>query len=151
MVVLEIEDIKKFMSALLIEELFDRLLLIRAQIKMAVSFDIDGTKNMSFFDTAELEEVQDREKFEVWSTVRPVVLNIVKGKKLPTRMSVMLKKKDSGDGISYSINILYENSSLKVITNVSQKGFSLERPDSSGWDEYVEQIISKQQISYVRI
>ncbi len=151
MVVLEIEDIKKFMSALLIEELFDRLLLIRAQIKMAVSFDIDGTKNMSFFDTAELEEAQDREEFEAWSTVRPVVLSIVKGKKLPTRMSVMLKKKDSGDGISYSINILYENSSLKVITNVSQKGFSLERPDSSGWDEYVEQIISKQQISYVRI
>lgn len=148
MVVIEIEDIKKFMSALLIEELFDRLLLVRAQIKMAVSYDIDGRKNTAFYDTEELSENNEKDEFETWAKVRPTVMNIVKGKKLPLRMSLMLKKHDNGDGIGYSINILYENSSLKVITNVSQTGFSLERPDSAGWDAYVEQIFRKHEIAY---
>lgn len=144
MFVIEIEDIKRFMGKLLIENAFDSLSLVQAEIKMAVTYEIDGRINKAFLNSDEEEESGE---FIAWSDIKPQVMNLIKGKKLPVKMKLMLENPEKQD-VTYSLNVIYENARLRLITNVTQKTFSLERPDVSGWEEYIKGILKDNQIAY---
>lgn len=144
MLAVEIEDIKRFMGKLLLEEVFDGLVLVQAEIKMAVTFSIDGRINRSFLNT---EEEEEHGEFTGWGEIRPQIMNIIKGKRLPVKMKIMLAGKGSGE-VAYSLNILYENAGLRLITNASMKSFSLDRPDSSEWEEEIISLLKNNQIAY---
>lgn len=148
MLALTIEDTKKFMSSLLIENLFDDYVLVHAQIKTSVTFEIDGRCNRAFFDTEELQAKNC--EFEKWANIKPVVMNMIKGRRLPVRMHISLKA-SGDDNISYGINILYENASLKLVTNTMSSGFTLNRPDGSEWDRTVCGLLSDNAIPYVEM
>ncbi|MCQ2495463.1 MAG: DUF5721 family protein [Lachnospiraceae bacterium] len=146
MLAIEIEDIKKFMSCLLIENCFDSFFLVRAEIKTAVSYEIDGKQNASFYDTDEREAFA-ASPYIRWGEIKPVVMNMIKGKRLPVKMKISLLGNVNRPEFDYNMNVLYENGSLKLVTNVSSKQFSLEKPDEGEWNRYIIESLKKNGIA----
>lgn len=142
MLALEIEDIKRFMSCLLIDDCFDSFFFVRAEIKTAVSYDIDGKINTFFYDSDERETLA-ASPYARWGEHKAVVLSMIKGKRLPVRMKIILLGNIDRPEFDYNINILYENGCLKLITNVTTKEFSLIRPEEGDWNRYIIETLKK--------
>ena len=84
MIALQIQDIKNFMSKLLLSQTFDNFLLVEGTITTYNTFRIDGRVHKDFFTEEEIEErgLSDRE-FSLWKEVKPFCLELIKGKKTP--------------------------------------------------------------------
>ena len=67
MIALQIQDIKNFMSKLLLSQTFDHFLLVEGTITTYNTFRIDGRIHKSFFTDEEMEErgLNTRE-FSLW-------------------------------------------------------------------------------------
>lgn len=150
---LRIIDIKNFMGSMLNGELFDSFLFVEGDINMAVSYHIDGKLNKGFFNTDE-EELLGGPGLECWSNVRGLVMQMVKGKRLPVSMKLVLQLKEEfsssicGNKEKLFINIRYDSSGLKLITGVSYAVFTMERQTEDAWDESVKLFLRKKEIAY---
>lgn len=155
MTVLEIEDIKKFMSVLLKGDAFDRFLMVETEIRTGITYRIDGTVNKSFIGDSDNEDGNDNEvllqDFCRWESVKGLCTEMIKGKRTPAKLKITMKKPvaDENDGrFSYILNLMYENGKLMLVTNVTAVSFSLERPDNDRWTAYVVNILKKCEIAY---
>ena len=93
MLALTFPETKAFMSRLLLSPVFDRFLLVEAQISTGVTISIDGHFLKDFYTEEELEEKEYADSsFSYWEHLRPVCLNLIKGKKTPL---VMLSRETS--------------------------------------------------------
>ena len=66
MVMIEIENIKKFMAGFLGGNLFDDFLMSEGKLSMNISYEFDGKILKEFYDT---EEWKENEKAEFQTTV----------------------------------------------------------------------------------
>ena len=84
MIALQIQDIKNFMSKLLLSQTFDNFLMVEGSIKTYNTIRIDGRIHKDFFTNEEKEEhhLEERE-FSLWKEVKPFCLELIKGKKTP--------------------------------------------------------------------
>ena len=82
MIALQIQDIKNFMSRLLLSQTFDNFLLVEGTIITYNTFRIDGRVHKNFFTEEELEDnnLNNRE-FSLWKEVKPLCLELIKGKR----------------------------------------------------------------------
>ena len=84
MIALQIQDIKSFMSKLLLSQTFDQFLLVEGSITTYNTFRIEGRLHKDFFTEEEREEkgMASRD-FSLWKDVKPFCLELIKGKKTP--------------------------------------------------------------------
>lgn len=159
---LTITDIKSFVHKLLIEEAFDTFLLVEANVKSGISYYVSGQINKAFFDSEELQGLTS-DKYVTWSTVRPHIYNIIKGKNMPLGFKLIFILSDanteriieknnlpitSEDVAALSLNILFDGQSIHITTSASLKAFSLDKTLERLWDENLEAYFKQQQISY---
>ncbi len=139
-----IEDIKKFMSDLLVGNEFDNFLVSEVSITTTNTFTIDGHINKNFFSPEELEERKDKE-LSFWSEIKPVCYELIKGKKTPWKFKIVFMKRiednEQIDGLF--INVKFENNVLTCITGSSMKSFSMDKTFENEWDEQVESHLKK--------
>ena len=133
MTALRVTNIKSFMGLLFSGTAFDNFLLVEGDINTSINYHLDGKVNMNFYTEEELEELKI-EEFQTWGVTKPIVTQIIKGKKLPVSMKLVLKKGGPGD-MTYLLNIRFDNNSLILITGISHAVFTLDKTGEKEWDE----------------
>ena len=134
----QISDIKDCMSKLLTGEAFDSFYLVEAVILMGISYQLDGHLNRSFYDS---EQTPSRD-FCLWKEARPVVFQIIKGKRQPLGLKIILAFPDNAlewfikesrcpfsreDIEGIYVNIHFESGSLRITSGISYRVFSTDR------------------------
>ncbi len=160
MISAKINEQKNFMSRLLTSELFDSFFVESATIDTYNTFSIDGRIHKEFYkDLSSTEQIPDDE-FSKWSKIRPICLELIKGKQTPlsfkfvlmadedTKMSVL---KDAGaenlsDQVSMVLNIGFSHGQVVVTTGVAMKVFSLDKTAEKAWDKYIPSFLESNDI-----
>ena len=166
MIALQIQDIKNFMSKLLLSQTFDHFLLVEGSITTFNTFRIEGRVHKDFFSEEELEAqtLSDRE-FSLWKEVKPICLELIKGKKTPLgfKFIFQLSKENTakllaGSGITslqpenisgLLLNIRFDGSSLTCITAANLNLFTMDKSLEHAWDDMIKRFLKQQEISFL--
>ncbi len=140
------------MSKLLATDFFDSFLVEEATIETYNTFSIDGRIHRDFYkDTIEEQEDIPQEEFSKWEKLRPICLELIKGKRTPIAFKFVLHldkaSKDrlfqdidsdiSADQVSFGIIIKYAQGEVVITTGVSYSIFTLDKEAEKAWDKYI--------------
>ena len=164
MIALQIQDIKNFMSKLLLSQTFDHFQIVEGAITTFNTFHIEGRIHRDFFTAEELEELEHRE-FSLWKEVKPLCLELNKGKKTPLsfKFTFQLSKENTekllvSSGITsirpenvsgLLLNVRFDNGALSVITATNLSLFTLDKSLEHAWDDMVKRFLKQQEISFL--
>ena len=166
MVALQIQDIKNFMSKLLLSQTFDNFHIVEGTVTTFNTFRIEGRIHKDFFTAEELEEqaLENRE-FSLWKEVKPFCLELIKGKKTPLsfKFTFQLSKENTAKLLVSSgitsiqpenisgllLNIRFDNGALCVITAANLNLFTLDKSLEHAWDDMVKRFLKQQEISFL--
>ncbi len=166
MIALQIQDIKNFMSKLLLSQTFDNFLLVEGSITTYNTFRIDGRVHKDFFTE---EEMEDRalisREFSLWKEVKPFCLELIKGKKTPLgfKFSFQLSAENTAKLLSSSgitsilpenvsgllLNVRFEHGALNLITATNLNLFTLDKSLEHAWDNMVKRFLKQQEVSFL--
>lgn len=162
MISLTIKDTKSFMSHLLLKNTFDTLYLSEADISTSVTFSINGSINKDYYTTEEYEQLSHK-KYSLWSAVKPLCFDIIKGKKVPSSMKIVfiLPENICESIISYyslpftlsdigalCINIRYINGNVTITTGSSLNIFTLDKSADIALDDYIKKFLVNASIDF---
>ncbi len=146
MVSLEIEDVKEFMGQLFhSDSMFDTFDVHDIKVQTLYLTTISGRVNTKWLDTEE-----EAGEFVHWSDVRPIVFQLIKGKKTPQSM-VLNFTKILEAGNRGALQVRYEENGLRLITGYSMAEFSLDKTKEQDWDQQCMQYLVSKEISYTKI
>lgn len=167
MIAVQIQDIKDFMSKLLLGNTFDSFWLSEASITTSVSYTIDGFLHPEFYDTQEAELLQEEGRtYALWRDMKPFCFSVIKGKKTPLSFKIvfMLSQKNTqkllaSSKLSYQledifglfVNFQFDGQHLTCTTGTSLKTFSLDKSLDRVWDEMILKFFKQQQISCLSV
>lgn len=166
MIALQIQDIKNFMSKLLLSQIFDHFLLIEGSVTTYNTFHIDGRIHKDFYTTEEIETLNlNDQEFSHWKEIRPFCLNLIKGHKTPLgfRFVFQLSKENTAKLLTASgitsilpenvsgllLNIRYDSNGLSCITATNLNLFTMDKSLEHAWDEMVKRFLKQQEISFL--
>ena len=147
-----------FMSALLSSDTFDSFLLEEAQIKTAVSWQLDGRLNRDFYDTEVWDDPAQRPWPNIpWSEIRPMCRDLIKGKRAPVSMQfvLMLKPELAGKLIGENVpvralllSVRGEGKELRLFSAVDFRTFSMDKEPEQTWNTAVLKFLDNKGITY---
>lgn len=143
---IKVTGIKTFMNELFTGTAFDNFQFVEGDISVAMDFKISGRVNMSFYSEEELEQLKV-EEYMYWREAKENVKQIIKGKRLPVSMKLVLKKPGAGD-ISYIVNVRFDNNNLVLVTGVSHTVFTTDKSGEVEWDNNMCSFLKKHEIEY---
>ncbi len=162
MICLRIKNIKDFMQKFLMSEAFADFLLVEARIDTHVSYGVDGRIRREFYTKEELEAHEFRE-FAGWESVRPQIVQAVKGKRTPLFMKLVLaydpdktkklleKEEQAGSGgfIKYLLcTVKYENGMLTLTGGAAYQGFTMDKDPEKCWDQELCRVVDAIGLEY---
>lgn len=149
MVCLKIKNTKEFMQKFLMTEAFADFLLTEAKIDTSVSYNIDGRIRKEFY-TKEEQETQKFHEYAAWESVRPQIVQMVKGKRTPLLMRLVLayapekakaclEREEQTAGSESFVRYLlctvkYENGLITLTGGISYQGFTMDKNPEKCWD-----------------
>ncbi|WP_024864497.1 DUF5721 family protein [Butyrivibrio sp. FCS014] len=167
MIAIRIRGQKNFMAKLLTTDLFDRYLLEEATIETFNTFTIDGKINRDFYDGYEgLEDGENAADpgaaFSTWSMIRPICLDLIKGKRTPLSFKFVLFLDDNSkeelfrtkdidmqpDQVSFGIIIKFSSGEVQITTGISHKTFTMDKTAEKAWDAYIPSFLDSNGIDY---
>ena len=153
MIALQVQDVKNFMSHLLIENDFDAFWLNEASITTFVTYTMDGTLHKAFFDSDQAEILSRSQRtYALWKELKPFCFQIMKGKYTPLHFKIVFQLSrqnlekllaDSGlsmhadDVFGLYLNIQYDGKQIVCTTGSSLRTFTMDRTLDRLWDEMV--------------
>ncbi|HJB14972.1 MAG TPA: hypothetical protein IAA05_02900 [Candidatus Blautia excrementipullorum] len=164
MLALKINDVKTFMTQLLIGDTFDAFPMAEASVTTFNTFTIDGWVNKEFYDTDTQDILtQNAVIYSQWKKIKPFCRSIIRGKLLPLQFRIVfqlaphqisdiLKTEDpeltANTFSSFSLNIQYKNKTLLCTTGVAHKSFTLDKGPEQYWDDAVLLFFKSLNIDY---
>ena len=148
---LDNEDIKKFMNLLLRGTAFDVFRVHSGEITTCCTFKIDGAVNKDFF-----EEAPTGGRCP-WSTLRPVVFGMIKGKRLPKLFKLVLAVPEDKLPLLHEnckeafLNINYENGKISFVTGTMQKEFSMDKAQDEAFENYIKKLFKKLELTAISL
>lgn len=140
---IEILDIKLFMQHLFQSSLLDSYEFISADICTDITYQLEGRIHKDFFTPSERESLSlEVSSYLLWETMKERVFTLIKGKKTPLRMKIVLgltqnkiqsflsathANLTSSDIDGMYLNILFQEGKLTIVCGVSYKIFTLEK------------------------
>ena len=161
MIAIKVPKQKIFMSKLLTGGLFDDYLVEEVVIDTYNTFTIDGHVHNEFYKNANSDENEIiAEDFSKWEKLRPICLELIKGKQTPLGFKFVLRLSDSGkakifkdldsdisaDQVSFGINIRYSSGEVVITTGVFCSIFTLDKEAEKAWDNYVPSFLESNDI-----
>ncbi|MCR5321954.1 MAG: DUF5721 family protein [Lachnospiraceae bacterium] len=143
---IKVTGIKVFMNILFNDAAFDNFQFVEGDISVAMDYHISGRVNMNFFSEEELDQLK-LEEYMYWREAKESVKQMIKGKKLPVSMKLVLKKQGGGD-ITYIVNIRFDNNNLMLVTGVSHTVFTTDKSGEIEWDNNMCSFLKKHEIEY---
>ena len=143
-------ETKQFMSELLKSDTFDTFEVKLVDIETFIKISLNCKINKTFFDLNEQENIKN--DFALWKDIKPIVYKIIKGKKLPKNLKIVLSlpkdlvKEISSSSTTMFLNIIYENKEIVCITGISEKVFSLDKSSEQKWDNTIKTFFKKHNI-----
>ena len=164
MIALQVQDIKSFMSKLLIGTDFDAFWLSEATVTTSITYTLDGLLHPDFFDTQEAELLQaEGREYTLWKDIKPFCFSIMKGKKTPLHFKIvfLLSRKNvekllqdhplgltTEDIFGLFVNFQYDGTHLTCTTGTSLKTFTLDKTLDHVWDDLIQKFFKQQKIPY---
>ena len=152
MIAVRIPKQKNLMAKLLTTELFDDFLLEEAVIDTYNTFTIDGRIHKEFYNDQGTEENEiPTEELSSWKKIRPICLELIKGKQTPLGFKFVLhssselrekilSEQDMGispDQFTLGINIKLSQGNIIITTGISCSIFTLDKSAEKAWDEFI--------------
>ena len=166
MVCLKIKSTKEFMQKFLMSGAFADFLLVEAKIDTFVSYTIDGYVRRDFY-TKEEQELQEFAEFASWELVRPQVVQLIKGKRTPLLMKVVLacvkekakacleREEETAGSESFVKYLLctvkYENGVITLTGGISYQGFTMDKSPEKCWDRALCRLMEEKGLEYEMI
>ena len=157
MISLQITSLKGFMAGMLTSDLFDDFLLEEATIDTLNTFSMDGHINHEFFSSEEPYPYE----FRVFSDVKGLFFDLIKGKRTPLSFKFVLTFKpekceelfadkdiDFGFIKDLVLCVKFDGTFASVTTGTSYNTFVLDKTADRIWDEYVRVFLFEQGIHY---
>ncbi len=161
MISLQIEDIKLFMHQLLKDTTFDDFEVVSLELSHNVNVTIEGRLNHDYYSPEEQETLKDQAYIK-WNDLRPTILPLLRGSKLPASLKIILSMSEkarlniiekSGTNFSpeavngFLMNIQYSNKTLKIITGTNYKQFIPDKSLEHYFDDTIRRFFSKHDIA----
>jgi hypothetical protein len=148
---------KDFMNKLLCTDCFNDFLLSEAVIAVRTTHTIDGRLNRDYYEKDEWEDRQARPYDHAsWADIRPVCLDLIKGKRTPASLKFILlcspsRQKEiladgSGPVTALALRISFQNDTLSLTTGVSYSTFVPGHDAEHAFDSWVRNFLSEKQI-----
>ena len=167
MLAIQIKDVKTFMSKLLSGNTFDSFLLEEAQIHTFNTFTIDGHQNRDFYTKEELEDPElFQYEYSEWKNMKTICFQIIKGKKVPTFMKIILHQKpeyvytilEEGGALEFSdtlkalvVTIRFDVNGLLITTGTSFSTFIMDKTPDLLWDNRFRKFLAEQEIEFEEV
>ncbi len=140
----KIEDVKEFMSLLLLKENFDKFCVGSVELKTLVSISINGTLQADWLSEEE-RELYEGQEYVPWKLLRPLVFSLIKGKQTPQIMRIQFVHYfDNGD--CGGLRIQYEKGELSCISMYTAATFTLDKSGEQVWDDQCAEFLKRNQI-----
>ena len=157
---------KDFMTKILATDIFDFFLVNEITIETYNTFNINGKINKEFYNDSALDDKAESsvnaDKYSNWSTLRPVCLNLIKGKRTPlgfkfvfylddAHKSKLISENEIGilpDQVVLGLNIKYANGEMILTTGTAYNIFTLDKELEKVWDNYIPGFLDKNNIEY---
>ncbi len=152
MIAIKVVKQKNFMAKLLTSELFDNFLTEEVVIDTYNTFTIDGRIHKEFYKNAnEEDDACPKEEFSKWEKLRPICLELIKGRQTPLGFKFILRLDDQQkaslfetidsditmDQVSLGINIKFSSGEVVITTGVNYSIFTLDKEAEKAWDNYI--------------
>jgi len=162
MIALNIEDMKGFVSKLLVHETFDKFYVGESIVRTFADFKMGGSLNKDYYASDEQELLEGR-TLCLWSEVRPFAYSLIRGHKLPVAFQFIFQLSEKNqqwllarntsavspeDVKGLYMNIRYEKGRLQCVTGVSLKTFIPDKTVERLWDETVRQFFRQNGIAF---
>lgn len=167
MIALKVKDVKSFMAKLLNTDTFDSFLLEEARIQTFYTFLMDGHINRDFYTREELEDEKSVPyEYARWKDVKGICFQLIKGKKVPTLMKVILHKKpedavallkqggakELADSLkALVLTIRYDSNGLLVTTGTCHSSFVMDKTADLLWDKELRRFLEEKRIEYEEV
>ena len=167
MLAIQIKDVKTFMSKLLSADTFDSFLLEEAQIHTFNTFTIDGHQNRDFYTKEELEDPEIFPyEYSKWKDMKGICFQLIKGKKVPTFMKIILHKKteeaytllEEGGALEFAdalkafvLTIKFDTNGLLLTTGTSFSTFIMDKTADLLWDNAFRKFLAVQGIEFEEV
>lgn len=164
MLALKINDVKNFMTQLLIGNTFDLFPMSEASVTTFNTFSIDGWVNKEFFDTDTQNILtQNAVVYSQWKEIKPFCRSIIRGKLLPLQFRIIFQLAPSQLSAifniaepeltanmisSFSLNIQYKNKTLLCTAGVSLNTFTMDKRPEQYWNDVVLHFFDSLNIDY---
>lgn len=164
MLAIQIKEVKTFMSKLLSADTFDSFLLEEARIHTYNTFTIDGHQNREFYTKEEMEDTGIFPyEYSQWKNMKSICFQLIKGKKVPTFMKIILHKKpeesytllEESDALAFAdvlkafvVTIKYDTSGLLLTTGTSFSTFVMDKTVDLLWDNAIRKFLTEQGIDF---
>lgn len=156
-------DVKKFMSMLLLQTVFDDFLFREMEILTNHRTVLSGRRNENWYSKEEIEELSAMgiKEYLPWSEVKGQAKDAVKGKQSPELLKGVLylpkgkmeelatqsgMRSDQVQALAW--NLHFDKNELYIITAVSLTVFIMDKTLEQSWDAYTEEILKKLEIFY---
>lgn len=173
MISIKLTETKKFMSQLLLSELFDHFLFIEGDIVTFNTFHIDGYIQKDFYAEFPPEELTPEQhsgsfsetlpEYAYWKQVREYCFTLIKGKRTPLSFKFVFRL--SPENIARLItqqnldfqpnniqglylNIQFNEQGLTCITGTSLNTFTLDKSLEKAWDGMVQSFFTKNGVAF---
>lgn len=162
MIAIKIQRQKDFMGKLLASEVFDAFLVNEATIETFNTFHIDGKIHKDFYKSdAQSDDIPVNE-FSSWKELRPICLNLIKGKRTPLGFKFIFYLDDSSrkeliaangsdilpEQVNLGLNIKYSGGEMVLTTGTAFNIFTLDKEIEKAWDSYIPSFLDKNNIEY---
>lgn len=140
---IQILDIKPFMQLLFQTDVLDLYKFVSAELRTDMLYSLDGHINRDFFCSEELDTLHlTGETYLPWHIAREKVFMLIKGKKTPSQLKIILKFSDSqinnflkssnsslnsNDINGLFLNIMFQENKLNVICGISYNVFTMNK------------------------
>ena len=137
------------MSCLLKKDLFDHFEVREVTLHTFYKLHIDGKRNMDFYTEDEKEGLSE---YIPWAQMRDYIFQLIKGKKSPTYLKVVLSTKKSetedisSDVSTFFLNIVYNAGAIQCTTGTAYTTFSLDKTPEKAWDDKVLRFLSSHEL-----
>ena len=152
MIGLEIADIKDFTAKLFLKETFDSFEVVEAEFLTRITVNIDGHLT---------EPAEGEGTYAGWSTIRPLAVQVIKGKELPHSFHITFRLSDTNmektlqslgqtmetAGIgSFYLNLRYTDRKITAVTGCAYRSFTMDKSLEHEWDDIVRRFFRHHQI-----
>lgn len=162
MIAITVDDVKRMMKCLLLQEDFDNFYLTEAAITTFVTYTIDGQLHHDFYDAGEAEERKAQEQYFIcWGEVRSICFQMIRGKRTPLyfKLIFQLPREETekllqasslncslDDVFGLYLNCQYDGENLILTTGTSLRFFTLDKSLDHLWDEYITDFLKEKNI-----